>query len=456
MATALLAALLFPGAASGQPAAGLSEPERRELRRTPVVSVFDNCKDAVVNIASTQIIEVRSPFGFDRMFNDLFDLPAPGRGRTRQLRRQSVGSGFVIHPEGYIVTNAHVVARTAERKVVFPDGREFEAQVIAADARRDLAVLKIEADAPLPRLTLGTSGDLMIGETVIAIGNPLGYQHTVTAGVVSATDRTLQINDDLEFEDLIQTDASINPGNSGGPLLNALGELVGVNTAVRADAENIGFAIPVDQLRDLLPELLDVERRYRLRTGLTVKADRGNLALIDAVEPDSPASDAGLRVGRRIAAIDGEPVRGVIDYHIALIGKQPGDVLRLQTTDANGQVDRVALTLAERPRPDANRLLWDRFGLKAEPLTEKMARAMSIPRLRGLLITQVEPAGPADRIEAQRGDVIIAIDRHQPRDMDELGALIEQLEPNRPVRLGVIRVAGRSVYRLTANLEPRF
>jgi len=451
MLTVLIAGDLSPVAA--QTAAGLTPEQRLEARRTPVVSVFENCKDAVVNISSTQIIEVRSPLGFDRFFNDMFDLPR--RGPTRQFRRQSVGSGFVIHPAGYIVTNAHVVARTAERKVIFPDGRELEAQVVAADPRRDLAVLKVESDEPLPRLTLGTSEDLMIGETVIAIGNPLGYQHTVTAGVVSATDRTLQIRNELEFEDLIQTDASINPGNSGGPLLNVLGELVGVNTAVRADAENIGFAIPVDQLRDLLPELLDVERRYRIETGLTVRADGNNLALIAGVEPDSPAQDAGLKVGRRIAAVDGQPIRGAIDYHIALIGKQPGDVLKLQTTDDRGRQATMELTLAERPKPDGNKLLWSRFGVRAEPLTEKMARAMRVPRLRGLLITEVQPNGPADRIDAQRGDVIIAIDRHQPRDMDELGALIEQLEAGRPVRLSVIRVTGRSVYRLTANIEPR-
>ena len=235
-------------------------------RRTPVVEVFDGAKDAVVNISSTQIVKTRSPFGIDQFFNDIFDLPT----RPRQFKRTSVGSGFVLHQAGYIVTNAHVVARTAEQKVIFADQREYDAQVVATDHEHDLAVLKIDPPQPLVPLRLGSSDDLMVGETAIAIGNPLGYQHTVTAGVISALDRTLELRGDLSFEGLIQTDASINPGNSGGPLLNVLGELIGINTAIRGDAQNIGFAIPVDQLRDILPDLLDVERRYRIYTGLKI------------------------------------------------------------------------------------------------------------------------------------------------------------------------------------------
>src|SRR5690606_783552 len=149
----------------------------------------------------------------------------------------SVGSGFVLHAAGYIVTNAHVVARTAERHVIFADGSEYDAQVVAIDEPHDLAILKIDpADRDLKPTPLGTSDDLMVGETVIAIGNPFGYQHTVTAGVVSALGRTLPVTEQHSLKGLIQTDASINPGNSGGPLLNVLGQLVGINTAIRADA----------------------------------------------------------------------------------------------------------------------------------------------------------------------------------------------------------------------------
>ena len=152
--------------------------------------------------------------------------------------------------------------------MTFADGREFSAQVVASDREHDIAMLHVETNETLPTLRLGRSDDLMIGETVIAIGNPLGYQNTVTAGVVSAVGRDLEIARDIALRGLIQTDASINPGNSGGPLLNVLGELVGINTAIRGDAQNIGFAIPVDHLRAAMADLLDIERRYRIETGL--------------------------------------------------------------------------------------------------------------------------------------------------------------------------------------------
>ena len=179
----------------------------------------------------------------------------PERPR-RRVTRQSAGSGFIIHPDGYLVTNAHVIARTTEQSVIFANGREYDARVVASDPQRDLAILKIDAGVPLPTLPLGRSDDLMQGETVIAIGNPLGLQHTVTAGVVSATDRSIEVNGGLAFEGLIQTDASINPGNSGGPLLDLRGRVIGMNTAIKPQANSIGFAIPVIMIRELLPSLL--------------------------------------------------------------------------------------------------------------------------------------------------------------------------------------------------------
>ena len=221
-----------------------------------------------------------------------------------------------------------MVARSAQQKVIFADQREFEARVVAIDHERDLAILKIDPSESLMPLRLGRSTDLMVGETAIAIGNPLGYEHTVTAGVISALDRTLEISSDLSFHGLIQTDASINPGNSGGPLLNVLGELIGINTAIRGDAQNIGFAIPVDQLRSVLPELLDVERRYDIFSGLTVSI--GEPCRVATVARHSPGDKASLRVGDRITGLDGETISSGIDFHIALIGKKPGDRLRLE------------------------------------------------------------------------------------------------------------------------------
>src|SRR5690606_38991127 len=178
----------------------------------------------------------------------------------------------------------------------------------------------------------GQSDDLLIGETVIAIGNPLGLQNTVTAGVISALDRTLEINDESAYSGLIQTDASINPGNSGGPLLNVFGELVGVNTAIRGDAQNICFASPVQRLHETLPDLLDVERRYRIVTGMKVAGSQAPTVV--RVEPGSPAAKAGVQVGDVARMINGERIIKAVDFYISLIGKQPGD--RIDVTVERG------------------------------------------------------------------------------------------------------------------------
>ena len=435
------------------------ESSRLAARRSPVVQVFEANRDAVVNISSKEIVTVRDPFGgMGSIFDDLFDTP--GRGGppfgeppTRQITRTSVGSGFVIHPDGYIVTNAHVIAQTAERKAIFSDGKEYDAQIVAFDTQRDLAILKIDADKALPVIRLGRSNDLMIGETVIAIGNPVGLQNTVTAGVISATDRQLDFARGQALTDLIQTDASINRGNSGGPLLNVLGELIGVTTAIRNDAQNIGFAIPVDQLREVLPELLDVERRYHIIDGLEV--DTLGEPRITRIEPDSPAERAGLRVGDIVAGVDGKPVHEGIDYSIALIGSQPQQTVSLNVQRAGKPVS-AKLTLEGRPMPDGVRLAVDRFGLGLEPLTPQTAAALGYPEgVQGLLVTQLDNAGPAADAGIQLRDVLIAIGRHAIAGMDDLGQMLEYVDPGETLPVTVLRIDGRMKMRLSGELKAR-
>ncbi|MHC5024055.1 MAG: trypsin-like peptidase domain-containing protein [Planctomycetota bacterium] len=443
----LIIALAAPFAVSA--AAPAQTDADRARRRTPVVDVFERTRDAVVNISSKEIVTVRQSFGGGSIFDDFFDLPR--RPRTRQYTRQSVGSGFVIHPDGYIVTNAHVIARTAERKVTFADGGVFDAEVIAADPERDIAVLKIDpGGTELPILPLGRSNDLMIGETVIAIGNPLGFQHTVTAGVISATERDLELGPNLSLPSLIQTDASINPGNSGGPLLNVLGELIGVNTAIRPDAQNIGFAIPVDRLREVLPDLIDVERRYRLRSGLAV----GNLdePRVLRVERGSPAAQAGLRVGDVLLAIDGRPVREGIDYNIALIGRRAGDTLRLRVRRDDEQL-RVPLRLDARPAPDGTRLARARLGVEVRPLPEDIGRELGLRPNSGLLVVQIVPGGPADEAGMERRDVLISLGRHSVSTVDDLGQLLETADAGDVVPVSVIRVERNGKWRLNGAIR---
>ncbi len=213
----------------------MSAARKKALRRTPVVEAVEQVRDSVVNISSTQIVRT-SPFG------EFFNLPPDAEQffGSSQQKVQSAGSGFVLHASGYIVTNAHVVGGTKQPKVTFADSQTYDARVLAVDEEHDLAILKVSAEKPFKAAVLGTSSELMIGETAIAIGNPFGFQHTVTAGVVSAVDRVLRFPDQRspqgskEYKGLIQTDAAINPGNSGGPLLNILGEVIGINTASAA------------------------------------------------------------------------------------------------------------------------------------------------------------------------------------------------------------------------------
>ena len=423
--------------------------DRRQRRRSPVVRVFDQCKDAIVNISSTHIVKVRRPYGFDPMFEQFFRSP-PGES-FRQY--QSVGSGFVIHPAGYVVTNAHVVARTAERKVIFEDKREYAAQIVALDEQRDLAVLKIEPDRPLTALRLGTSDDLMVGETTIAIGNPLGLQNTVTVGVVSALDRSLQVSKDSRFEGLIQTDASINPGNSGGPLLNVLGELIGVNTAIRGDAQNIGFAVPVDQLRRVLPDLLDVERRYGFITGMRLSVD--NRCRVLRVDGESPADRAGVEVGDRLVRMNGRSITCAIEYHIALIGLKGGNqvALRLQR---DGKTLDVTLTLDERPRPDGAKLLRERFGIGAVALTADMARQRRLdPRVKGLLVTAVDPGSPAAAARFQRGDIIPSLGRYAVTNLEDAGELLDAVEAGQRIAMVVLRIERNTIFQQRIVLAAR-
>ncbi len=333
----------------GLGAAAASSARKRMLRRTPTVEAVEKVRDSVVNISSTQIVRV-SPFP------EFFDLP-PEFGSTQKV--QSAGSGFVLHASGYIVTNAHVVDGARQPKITFADGQAYDARVLAVDAEHDMAVLKVNAPRPLKAAILGTSSDLMIGETAIAIGNPFGFQHTVTAGVVSATDRTLRFPDShspqgvKEYKGLIQTDAAINPGNSGGPLLNILGEVIGINTAIRGDAQNIGFAIGVDELRRFLPGILDVERINRVTLG--VHFEGVGPARITKVDANSPAASAGLKVGDVIIAVDDRPIAQDIDFFVEMMEKKAGeDVILTVLRDGH----RHTYTVRLGTRPDGTQQAW--------------------------------------------------------------------------------------------------
>jgi len=293
-------------------------------RRTPLVVAVEKVSPAVVNIYTSETGRpLRNPFRnfgnnlFDQFFQDFFS--------KNQNNKKSLGSGVLIDKEGHILTNEHVVARASQIRVALSDKREFGARVIGADIKSDLAIIKIDSDQFLPFVPMGRSDDLMIGEQVLAIGNPFGLRHTVTTGIISALNRNIRAGKNKVYSDFIQVDASINPGNSGGPLLNINGSLIGINTAIYQKAEGIGFAIPIDDAKRVVDELIHFGKVRRGWLGVSVqemdpqlsrhfKLDRKKGVLVVRVAEKSPANAAGLRRSDIIMAIEGHEVTNKSDF----------------------------------------------------------------------------------------------------------------------------------------------
>jgi serine protease Do len=431
---------------------GFAQDANLKLRRTPIVEVFEKTRGAVVNIACTQ--DVQQSGGLADPFQQFFDFRSPLFPHPRQREITSVGSGFVLHPDGYIVTNAHVVLRTVDQKVKFVDGDEFSARPVAIDTDNDLAVLKIDSPEPHPAMTLGRSNDLMIGETVVAIGNPFRYQHTLTAGVISAVNRTLRFDNGVRYTGLIQTDAPINPGNSGGPLLNILGELIGITTAIRSDAQNIGFAIPVDTLRRVLPEMLSLERLKRVRIGMKV-AGRDRVRVVE-VAVGSPAQAAGIQPGDQIARMNERRITQDIDFYVSLLGKKAGDTIDLELV-RDGKSHEATLTLQAIPIPDGAKLARELFGLGLEPLPKELAQEfLEQFELRGgLVVMDVERGSPADRAGIEPGMLVINIGGDFPTDMDHVGLLLETVRTGDVVRFQIWQVGRRVIRSHVIRLRAR-
>jgi len=350
----------------------------------------------------------------------------------------SLGSGAIISPRGYIVTNAHVVQGAEKIVVTLADESQHEAQLVSADPEADLAIIKIETDRPLKAIPLGTSSDLMIGETVIAVGNPFGYQHTVTTGVVSALDRTLEPGQGARYEGLIQTDAPINPGNSGGPLLNIRGELIGINTAIRAGAQGLGFAIPVDKVREIMVGLLNLRRPGSPWLGVTFRTDTPGRAVVEAVEPGSPAEKAGLVPGDRIVRLDGERPANAIELETMILQREAGREVRLDI-ERDGRVLEKQVRLAAAPKPDGAKLARRLFGLQLQELRPDLAATMRLRVDRGLLVAGTDAGSPARDAGIESGDVIVQVDRYRADDLDTLGALLAAVKTGDRIRFYVVR-----------------
>jgi serine protease Do len=407
-------------------------------RRTPIVTVAHDVGPAVVNIQTESTIRRREVDPFFDPFGVL-------GGRDRSYTSQSLGSGFVWSSEGIIVTNNHVVEGASRITVNFSDGTQVPATLIGVDPDSDVAVLRVDAKNLLAA-PIGTSSDLLIGETVIAVGNPFGLSGTVTTGVVSALGRSVPSKEaGRTFTDFIQTDASINPGNSGGPLLNIEGRVIGINTMIYANAQGIGFAIPVDRARKVVQDILrygqvhsawigavtaTITPEEARRTGL--RASRG--ALVARVITGSPAQAAGLRAGDIITAVAGKPVdsREAFSTYTATVAS--GQALPL-TISRDGSTQSISVRPSEAPRDLGLRILWEIAGLRV------------IDQNGTVVIDEISRGSRSESIGLARGDIIVGVNGVEVASVKDLNQALTQSAERSSVVLQVAR--GRYIYSLT-------
>lgn len=429
---------------------------KNAARETPVVLAVRQAAPAVVNISTETVSRSESPFAgdpfFDKFFSDFF-----GDAPQRKRKGESLGSGVVVDAAGHILTNEHVVRNATKITVTFASGDTKEAKLVGADSRTDLAVLKVSGKPPW--VALGRSSDLMIGETVIAIGNPFGLSHTVTTGVVSAVNRSIRGGDGRAYSDFIQTDASINPGNSGGPLLNIEGELIGINAAIYQSAEGIGFAIPVDKARRIMNDLINFGEVHRAYLGLQVqdldeelaeyyKLSKPDGVLVKKVFAAGPADLAGIKRGDLIAEVEGVPVHSRGDFFDRLAGFTAGS--RVRVTLKAGERDReVTLTATETPKGYGRELARDWLGVTVEDNSEKLAKKYQQATAKGVVVTEVSRSGAAEKIGIKAGDVLRQVNDAEITDEKEFYRLIEAAAQRETVVLVVQR--GRVSYHVSLS-----
>jgi len=411
----------------------------QRTRRNAVVAVVEKVSPAVVYIGTEQIIEERSRGSAWDLFEEFYGP------RERRQAVQGLGSGVIIDPTGLILTNDHVIHGASAIHVGLADGRTLQVEVIGADADNDLAVLRVlQGKGPFPTAKLGTSSDLMIGETVVAIGSPFGLSKTVTSGVVSAVGRSFKANGRV-YNDFIQTDAAINPGNSGGPLLNVDGEIIGVNTAIFASAQGIGFAIPADKVKRIVSELTQFGKLRPAWVGVDVQGltpraaarlgwDKSHGVVVAGVDPGSPAEKAGLQQGDVIAEVAGSPVDDPEDLDVRLRSYPAGAQIPLGVF-RDGRLNGLNVTAQEFPARLGEALSWDRLGLRVKPGGGGMA------------ITAVRPGTAAARIGISAGDVVVRLNNVPVQTLEAYRDALISARQTRSVLVLLRR--GRSAYHIT-------
>jgi serine protease Do len=422
-------------------AGSTGEPARAPLS---FADLAERLKPCVVNISTTKTVRsggFRSPFGqgapFERYFgrDDFFerffgDIP------QREFKQKSLGSGFIISPDGYIFTNNHVVEQADKILVKLSDGKEYEAKVIGKDAKTDIALIKIKPSDSLPVAETGDSDKLRVGDWVIAIGNPFGLEQTVTAGIVSAKGRVIGAG---PYDNFIQTDASINPGNSGGPLFNMEGKVIGINTAIVAQGQGIGFAIPISMAKTILPDLKAKGKVTRGWLGISVQditediaknmklKDRSG-ALISDVFRGDPADKAGLKSGDIITEINGKKVKDTHELLMMIAALRVGETVKIKIL-RDSQEKEVSLAVAERKEQAEVAAAGENgqaFGMVVQEITPEIAKHLGLSTKKGVIVVEVQEGSTADEVGIQPQDIILQVNKAKITTMKEYVAEINK------------------------------
>jgi Do/DeqQ family serine protease len=462
----------------GQPVAASSTAASLPVQNS-YAAIVSRVAPAVVTVRSERRVKADDSALLDNpMLRELFGDQMP-RGQQRQQqqprteKQEGLGSGVIVSPDGYILTNHHVVEGAQQITVELTDNRVFNAKLVGSDQPSDLAVLKIDA-TNLPVLSLGDSDRAQVGDIVLAVGNPLGIGQTVTSGIISAKGRTTGLGDG-GFEDFIQTDAAINRGNSGGALVNTNGELIGINSQILSPSGGsigIGFAIPANMARDVMTQLIHTGKVRRGMMGVGIQPVTADIAqslglhdvrgaLVNEVRPDSPAAGAGVERGDVIVGFNGTPVRDSNSFRNMVAGTQPGTPVSF-TVLRNGRELQLHATLAEltldKPKGDDSDAAASaaaneggKLGVVVETLTPELASRMDLQRgERGLVVTSVNPDSPAADAGIQKGDVIQEVNRKPVGTREDLRAALAN-SGTRPVLLLVSR--GEQTIFLTVRLS---
>jgi len=430
---ALGTVLLLPRAGLGDTTA--TPVSEIDVRRDAVVTAVERVMPSVVNIGTSNIIRVRDPF--EDFFRDFWN---PYHRQARPEPRYSLGSGVIIDEAGYVLTNDHVVRRADKIWVKLSTAPDvYEATLVASDDRSDVALLKLKAKPgeKFTAIKFAPEDDLLLGETVLALGNPFGLGGSVSRGILSSKSRLAPVeNQPLDVPNWLQTDAPINPGSSGGPLVDLRGELVGLNVAMLANAQSIGFAVPVRRINEALSDMLTPESSAsRLWFGARIEAGAGPRTII-SVEPESPAAKAGLKAGDIIVQVNGKTPRSFIEMSELLVaGTRPEVTLTLQRE--TGERRNVAVRLVPEQTFFNADLIQNKIGISLQELTPKLAEALGLASTEGFVVSGVDRGTPAAG-KLQPGYLVTSVDGRRPADLTEAAKILYRKKAGETVQLGVV------------------